>query len=94
MIVQSIAKGGANNDMYSNIVLSGGNTLFAGFAERLTKELTQVAPAVNVVASPERKFSAWIGASILGSLSTFEQMWISKAEYEEAGASIVHRKCT
>jgi len=83
-------------DLYSNIVLSGGTTMFPGIAERLTKELTGLAPAamkIKVVAPPERKYSVWIGGSILASLSTFQQMWISKAEYEESGPSIVHRKC-
>jgi hypothetical protein len=46
------------------------------------------------VAPPERKYSVWIGGSILASLSTFEQQWISKQEYDESGPSIVHRKCT
>jgi actin-related protein len=83
-------------DLYSNIVLSGGTTMFPGIAERLTKELTGLAPAamkIKVVAPPERKYSVWIGGSILASLSTFQQMWISKAEYDESGPSIVHRKC-
>ena len=83
-------------DLYGNVVLSGGTTLYAGIAERLTKELTTRAPPsmkVKVVAPPERKFSVWIGGSILSSLSSFQQMWVSKAEYEEAGPSIVHRKC-
>jgi len=83
-------------DLYSNIVLSGGTTMFNGIAERLTKELTSLAPAamkIKVVAPPERKYSVWIGGSILASLSTFQQMWISKAEYDESGPSIVHRKC-
>ncbi len=48
---------------------------------------------VKVVAPPERKYSVWIGGSILASLSTFQQMWIAKSEYDESGPSIVHRKC-
>ena len=83
-------------DLYLNIVLSGGTTMFPGIAERLTKELTSLAPAamkIKVVAPPERKYSVWIGGSILASLSTFQQMWISKTEYDESGPSIVHRKC-
>jgi actin beta/gamma 1 len=83
-------------DLYSNIVLSGGSTMFIGIAERLTKELQNLAPAamkIKVVAPPERKYSVWIGGSILASLTTFQQMWISKAEYDESGPSIVHRKC-
>ena len=47
----------------------------------------------EVIAPPERKYSVWIGGSILSSLSTFQQMWISKQEYDESGPSIVHRKC-
>jgi actin-related protein len=83
-------------DLYSNIVLSGGTTMFDGIADRLTKEITALAPSsikVKVIAPPERKYSVWIGGSILSSLSTFQQMWISKDEYDEAGPAIVHRKC-
>jgi actin beta/gamma 1 len=83
-------------DLYNNIVLSGGTTMYPGIGERLTKELTALAPStmkVKVIAPPERKYSVWIGGSILASLSTFQQMWISKSEYDESGPSIVHRKC-
>jgi actin-related protein len=83
-------------ELYNNVVLSGGTTMYTGIAERLHKELTALAPPtikVKVVAPPERKYSVWIGGSILSSLSTFQQMWISKEEYDESGPSIVHRKC-
>jgi len=83
-------------DLYANIVLSGGTTMYAGIADRLQKEITSLAPPtmkIKVVAPPERKYSVWIGGSILASLSTFQQMWISKAEYDESGPTIVHRKC-
>jgi actin-related protein len=83
-------------DLYANVVLSGGTTMYPGIAERMTKELTALAPStmkIKIVAPPERKYSVWIGGSILASLSTFQQMWISKAEYDESGPSIVHRKC-
>jgi actin beta/gamma 1 len=83
-------------DLYANIVMSGGTTMFPGIAERMTKELTALAPStmkIKVVAPPERKYSVWIGGSILSSLSTFQQMWISKAEYDDSGPTIVHRKC-
>ncbi len=42
----------------------------------------------------DRKYSVWIGGSILSSLSTFQSMWITKAEYDESGPQIVHRKCS
>ncbi|CAI7735149.1 unnamed protein product, partial [Closterium sp. NIES-53] len=88
---------GIRKDLYSNIVLSGGTTLIPGIAERMTKEVTQLAPATNyikVVAPPERKNSAWIGGSMYASLSTFQQMCITKSDYDEVGPSIVHTKCS
>jgi len=83
-------------ELYANIVLSGGTTMFDGIGERMDKEITALAPPtmkIKVVAPPERKYSVWIGGSILASLSTFQQMWIAKEEYDESGPSIVHRKC-
>ncbi|KAL4227666.1 hypothetical protein ACF0H5_013102 [Mactra antiquata] len=83
-------------DLFSNIVLSGGSTMFPGIEDRMKKELESLVPSsmrVKIYAPPERKYSVWIGGSILSSLSTFQQMWISKQEYDECGPSIVHRKC-
>lgn len=68
-------------DLYGNIVMSGGTTMYAGISDRMQKEITALAPSsmkVKIVAPPERKYSVWIGGSILASLSTFQQMWISK----------------
>ena len=81
---------------YSNIVVSGGSTMFPGIADRMKKEIAALAPPtviVKIISPPERKYSVWIGGSILASLSTFQRMWISKQEYDESGPSIVHRKC-
>jgi len=83
-------------DLYANIVMSGGSTMYPGIADRMNKEMVAVAPPtmkVKVIAPPERKYSVWIGGSILASLSTFQNMWISKQEYDESGPAIVHRKC-
>ena len=85
-------------DMYSNIVLAGGNTLFPGMPERLTKEVQKLTPSatsnkVKIIAMPERKYATWIGGSILTSLSNFQCMWITKGEYDEIGKEIVHKKC-
>lgn len=85
-------------DLYMNIVLSGGTTLYAGLPERLTKELKNLAnpnmaSKIKVLAVPERKYCVWIGGSILSSISTFSDMWITKEEFDDAGESIVHRKC-
>ena len=46
---------------------------------------------IKIVAPPERKYSVWIGGSILASLSTFQNLWCSKQEYDESGPGIVHR---
>jgi len=84
-------------DLYANTVMSGGTTMFNQLSDRLQKEMTNLAPAsmtIKIVAPPERKYSVWIGGSILASLSTFEDMWVTKDEYDESGPSIVHRKCT
>jgi len=83
-------------DLYGNIVLAGGNTMFPGIADRMLKEVEALAPSsmkIKIIAPPERKYSAWIGGSILASLSAFQPMWISKQEYDESGPSIVQRKC-
>jgi actin len=84
------------NDLYANIVLSGGTTMLPGLPERIQKEITRLAPPktkISWVASPEYKYAAWIGGSILASLATFPQMVITHEEYDDAGPGIVHRKC-
>jgi len=73
-------------DLFANIVLSGGTTMFEGIAERLTKEIVALAPSamkIKVVAPPERKYSVWMGGSIVAGLSTFESMQLTAAEYYE-----------
>ena len=98
MIYNSIGKCGdigLRRDLYSNIVLSGGTTMFEGIQERMTRELTDLAPVsvrIKVIAPPERKYSVWIGGSILASLAVFQQNWITKEEYENAGPAIVSRR--
>jgi len=83
-------------ELYQSILLAGGTTLFQGFQNRLATEVQRFAPEqvrAKVMAPNERMFSAWIGGSILGSLTTFRQMWINAGEYHEHGAQVVHRKC-
>ena len=83
-------------DMYANIILSGGSTMFSGFVERMQKELSDCAPPnvqPQVIAEPDRKYSAWIGGSMFASFSCFQNLWTSKDEYDEYGPSIIHRKC-
>jgi len=83
--------------LFQNIILCGGTSLFPGLGERLTKELVTLVSnpdiKIKVISPPERKYSTWIGGSIVGSLSTIQHQWISKQEYDERGPSIVHTKC-
>ncbi|SCU85476.1 LADA_0D07734g1_1 [Lachancea dasiensis] len=72
--------------LYSNIIFSGGSTMFAGFGDRFLNELrTQCEPntKIKIFAPPERKYSTWIGGSILAGLSTFERLWVTKSEWQE-----------
>ena len=83
-------------DLYNNIILSGGTTMFDGLGERLQKEIEDKAPkavTVKVIASPDRKYAVWKGGSTLTSLSTFASMWVTKEDYDEHGAGIIHKKC-
>ncbi|XP_002720324.1 actin-related protein T1-like [Oryctolagus cuniculus] len=83
-------------NLFADIVLCGGTTLFQGLEERLMKELEPLAfegNPIKITASPDRCFSAWIGASVMTSLSTFKQMWVTAAEFKEFGRSVVQRKC-
>mgnify|MGYP002625626267 CR=1 FL=1 len=84
-------------ELYNNIILSGGNTMFNGFIDRLSQEIKSMVPAsmkeeVNVSGSPERLYSAWQGGSILSSVSTFESNWITRKEYYEFGPDKVQEK--
>lgn len=63
--------------LFGNIVLSGGSTLTKGFGDRLLHELQRLAVKdmrIKIFAPPERKYSTWIGGSILAGLSTFRRV--------------------
>lgn len=84
--------------LLTHVVVTGGSSLLYGFTDRLNHELMQLYPGPRVrISAPgntaERRFGSWIGGSILASLGTFHQMWISKKEYEEHGANIVEKRC-
>merc|ERR1712187_141461 len=82
-------------DLYSNIILSGGNTMFDGMKQRLLNEMDQLSPSsVDVhIDAPKDPCSVWIGGSLLASLSHFNDCWIRKDEYWEVGPKCIHRKC-
>ena len=83
-------------ELYGNIVLSGGTSLLPGMVDRINKELTILDPSdrkLNFTVPENRKYSVWIGGSILASLESFQEMWISREEYQESGPAVVHKKC-
>ncbi|RMD41009.1 hypothetical protein DV735_g4111, partial [Chaetothyriales sp. CBS 134920] len=83
-------------ELYANIVLSGGATLTKGFGDRLLAELQRLAVKdmrIKIFAPPERKYSTWIGGSILAGLSTFRKMWVSIDDWHE-NPDVVHTKFT
>jgi actin-related protein 4 len=85
-------------NLLNNIVVVGGTSLLHGFTDRLQSELMTAfpSPRIRIQASgqtADRLYAPWVGGSILSSVGTFHQMWVSKKEYEEHGASIVEKRC-
>ena len=83
-------------DLFKNIILAGGCTMFEGMKDRMKKEIQALAPSPmgpEVEAPADRKYSCWLGGAILSQIDKFEPMWIKRSEYEKAGAEIVHKKC-
>lgn len=83
-------------DLCKNIILSGGNSMYEGLPDRLKQEITSLAPAgaeIGIIASADRKYYAWKGASTFASLSSFDKSCVTKEYYEEHGASVIHRFC-
>ena len=85
-----------HKQLCNNIVLSGGNSLFPGFRERLEREVSLLCPnnpnRIRVIAPAERKHLAWIGGASITSLTSFNSMWLTKEEYDESGPSPIIRK--
>lgn len=85
--------------LYSSVVLTGGNSLVQGFSDRLSRDLSLRTPGsmrLKMIAANgtvERRFGAWVGGSILASIGTFQQMWVSMQEYQESGKVQIDRKC-
>ncbi|XP_009673638.1 actin-like protein 7A [Struthio camelus] len=81
--------------LVGNILLCGGSTMMAGFADRFQSELIWLCPNdhLSIAASPQRKSSVWIGGSILASLQSFQQLWVYRREYEEHGPACIFKKC-
>ncbi|MCQ2816224.1 MAG: rod shape-determining protein [archaeon] len=76
-----------------NICLTGGTTLLKNFPEKMRLELTSDNSPFKIETMEERQFSAWIGGSIVSSLSNFQYMWVSKEEYDANKIDAIDSKC-
>lgn len=83
------------SELFANIVLSGGTSMFPGLPERLLKELQTLVtynPNISIIAHPQRKYAVWHGGSVLASHPDFQKMWIGYQAYKERGPSILHNR--
>ena len=85
-------------NLFQNIVLAGGCTMFEGMKDRMKKEIQALAASQmqpDVESPADRKYSAWLGGAILSLIGNFDKngWWITKKEWEEEGCRIVHKKC-
>ena len=82
-------------NLFSNIVLSGGSSLFPGLSERLQNEVTRLASVdteVRVKTYPQQEYGAWVGGSALASSPSFQENWITADEFDEYGPSLLRIK--
>ncbi|KAI5950275.1 ARP4 [Candida jiufengensis] len=75
----------------NNIIITGGTSLITSLTERLYHELSNSNPGLKIRLhavgnSMERINQSWIGGSVLASLGTFHQMWVSEKEYKDEGS--------
>jgi centractin len=81
--------------LFSEVVLTGGNTMMEGFPERFFREirkLWQVESKWRIFAHPSRDTMCWEGGSIFAGLSSMKNQWITKSEYHEQREGILLRK--
>jgi len=86
------------NLLYSNIILSGRYAMFDGFSARMDSTLLPLlskSAKISVTRPPEnmRNSVVWTGGIALASTENFREISVSRAEYANSGASIVHEKC-
>jgi len=87
-------------DLVRSLVVAGGTSMLPGLAPRLRSELSSLLPGemarqVDICVDSQRKYAAWIGGSMFASLSTFDQVAITRQEFEDGKAdvrSLVARK--
>ena len=85
----------SRRDLWGNTILTGGNTMFKGFAESLYKKLKPLPGCRNVnlkiKADAARDNQAWVGASVVASMDSFMNNLIPAEVYDEEGPEVVHK---
>ncbi|KII67611.1 Actin-like protein 6A [Thelohanellus kitauei] len=83
----------------NNIITVGGTSTLTGYSERIQHSISNALPPnfkhrfISTSYPSDRRFCAWTGGSILSSMGTFHQNWVSKTEYMEVGKRIIDLKC-
>lgn len=95
LIYESVMRSdiGLRKQLFANVMISGGTTLFTGFEERLEKELHRFAPnaEIKILPTANRTCGAWVGGSFLGCLELFGKMVVTREEYQESGMPAIQR---
>ena len=89
MINHGMGKSQDRNNILRDVFLTGGNTLFVGFEERLNKELRAVLPvdaALHLRRATDPLLDAWKGAAQWSKEPTFRQALVTRQDYEERGS--------
>ena len=98
MIVTSINKVDIDlrKNLFNNILISGGNTLFKGIQEKFHTEIKYLSPKnmkVRIHSPGNRLLSCWTGGNVISTLEIFKKMWVTKDDWGEKGnKSIIHIK--
>lgn len=87
---------GLQQELKENIVVSGGTSKFTGYGPRLQYELahsSQTDDKYNLKYTDNPLLATWVGGSVLSSIGSFRDQWITIDQYAEHGSPIVHRLC-
>ncbi len=96
--LSAVADADARKELCGNIILTGASSLFPNLEQRLSLEISHLVPNMyrcKVICSRntlERRYSPWIGSSVLTSLGSFQQLWLSKSEYAEYGGILASQR--
>ena len=82
--------------LQENIVVCGGTSKFFGYGPRLEKELSFISGTkdnYNIKFTENPLLATWIGGSVLSSIGSFRDQWITIDQYADCGSKIVHKMC-